>query len=73
MWDGKIDMDEFFDACGAIHPLSEDEKYQLSVKFFPDPNEALDYEAFMDIIFRTEHRGGTSLSGLSESEYTTAK
>ena len=71
--DGKIDMNEFFEACSAIHPLNDEEKFALSLKFFPNPDDVLDYETFMDIIFRAGHRGGTNLSGLSESQYTTAK
>lgn len=53
--DGKVSMDEFISACDHVCNLSDDEKYLLSKKFFPQPGITLDYETFMDTVFHKRH------------------
>ena len=35
--DGKINMEEFVDACDSVHPLTDDMKYQLGTPPSPFP------------------------------------
>merc|ERR1711865_665187 len=67
--DGKISMDEFIDACETVFPLDDDMKYQLGLKFFPDPNDSIDYDDFMKVTSKVGQREGKALGGLSQSEY----